>query len=229
MAFTVDDFDDLVRLLEERPDWRARLRQVLLPRELLELPAVVAQLVETSRATLARLDRVETRLGGVETQLSEVQAALRRLENDVGELRGSTWELRFRVDPEDWFSDLIADPVALSARQVKDLTEQYVAAGRLTEAERSHVRRTDLVIAGREDGEPAYLIVEASRTVSVYDVQRAADRATLLRKAAPRTRAVVAGKLIWVDADELARRRGVATLVEEVLPRNALTAEGEVE
>ena len=54
MAFTVEDFEDLVRLLEERPDWRARLRDLLLPREILELPAAVAQLAEISRVALAR-------------------------------------------------------------------------------------------------------------------------------------------------------------------------------
>jgi hypothetical protein len=43
MPFTVDDFEDLIRLLEERPDWRARLRDLLLPREILELPAAIAE------------------------------------------------------------------------------------------------------------------------------------------------------------------------------------------
>jgi hypothetical protein len=30
MAFTVSDFRDLIRLLEEHPDWRDELRRVLL-------------------------------------------------------------------------------------------------------------------------------------------------------------------------------------------------------
>lgn len=259
MPFTVDDFNDLVRLLEERPEWRARLRDLLLPKELIALPAVVAQLVEASRLALERLGRIEQRLDSVDRRLDgvvrwqgdadrrfdhldegmrrmssdvndvegtarrseenavEVAAALRRLENDVGELRGSTWETRFRIDPDFWFSELIAAPVALSGRHVAEMLHHHVAEGRLTPAEAAHIRRTDIVIEGVEAGEPAYLIVEVSRTVSTYDVQRAADRAILLRKAAPRVRAVAAGKFIRSDAVELAERRGVVTEVEDVV------------
>jgi hypothetical protein len=36
MAFTVQDFEDLVRLLEEKPEWRERMRQLILTRELLQ-------------------------------------------------------------------------------------------------------------------------------------------------------------------------------------------------
>ena len=46
MGFTVGDFQDLVRLLEERPEWRAELRRFVLSDDLLELPAVVRQLAE---------------------------------------------------------------------------------------------------------------------------------------------------------------------------------------
>lgn len=32
---TIQDFGDLVRLLEEHPEWRAELRRLVLPEELL--------------------------------------------------------------------------------------------------------------------------------------------------------------------------------------------------
>jgi len=38
-----------LRLLEARPEWRAELRRLLIPDELLELPAVVRQLAEDIR------------------------------------------------------------------------------------------------------------------------------------------------------------------------------------
>jgi DNA primase large subunit len=47
MAFTVQDFEDLVRLLEEKPEWRERMRQLILTRELLQLPDLVRQLIES--------------------------------------------------------------------------------------------------------------------------------------------------------------------------------------
>ena len=38
MAFTIEDYRDLVQLLSERPEWRSELRQLLLSDELLILP-----------------------------------------------------------------------------------------------------------------------------------------------------------------------------------------------
>ena len=46
MPFTVDDFEDLGRLLRERPEWQEQLRALVLTRELLDLPALVHQLAE---------------------------------------------------------------------------------------------------------------------------------------------------------------------------------------
>ena len=46
MSFTVDDFQDLIRLLQQHPERRAELRRHVLSDELLELPAVVRQIAE---------------------------------------------------------------------------------------------------------------------------------------------------------------------------------------
>lgn len=205
MAFAVDDFDDLVRLLEERPDWRARLRQVLLPRELLELPAVVAQLVETSRATLGRLDCVEARLDGIDGRLDGVDRRLGRLEGGVQELRGDVGGLKGSVarlhsdnsvlqgdrmeqryrDRTILFAHLLDDPIPFAPRELDGWLREHVSARRLTQAEAVRIARTDLVFGSSRDGQPAYLLVEVSWSVDVSDVQRAIERAALLRKAAP--------------------------------------------
>src|SRR5919201_2271813 len=44
MPFTVAEFHDLVRLVEERPEWRAELRRLVLTDELRALPEQVARL-----------------------------------------------------------------------------------------------------------------------------------------------------------------------------------------
>ena len=44
MPFTVAEFRDLVRLLEERPEWREELRRLVLTSELLALPEQIAEL-----------------------------------------------------------------------------------------------------------------------------------------------------------------------------------------
>ena len=44
MPFTIEDFHDLVRLVTERPEWRADLRRLVLTDELLSLPEQLAKL-----------------------------------------------------------------------------------------------------------------------------------------------------------------------------------------
>ena len=51
MPFELRDFQDLVRLLREHPDWREELRALLLTQELLTLPGLIAG------GQLARRDR----------------------------------------------------------------------------------------------------------------------------------------------------------------------------
>ena len=47
MAFSVEDFQDLLRLLEARPEWRAELRRLLIPDEVLDLPNALNRLAES--------------------------------------------------------------------------------------------------------------------------------------------------------------------------------------
>jgi len=51
MAFTVEDFEDMLRILERNPEWQERMRRAILSRELLELPerllSLVQQLIES--------------------------------------------------------------------------------------------------------------------------------------------------------------------------------------
>ncbi|MCS6962554.1 MAG: type II toxin-antitoxin system MqsA family antitoxin [Thermoflexus sp.] len=48
MAFTVRDFESLIRLLDRHPEWLEALRQRILTRELMEMPAALLALrVET--------------------------------------------------------------------------------------------------------------------------------------------------------------------------------------
>jgi hypothetical protein len=46
MPFELRDFQDLVQLLREHPDWREGLRALLLTQELLTLPGLVRELAE---------------------------------------------------------------------------------------------------------------------------------------------------------------------------------------
>ncbi|MFN3476911.1 MAG: hypothetical protein ACK4Z6_05090, partial [Candidatus Methylomirabilales bacterium] len=62
MPFSIEEFRDLLRILEQHPEWRAELRRWVLSEELLTLPQVDRELVEVQLQAEAHLEGVEARL-----------------------------------------------------------------------------------------------------------------------------------------------------------------------
>ena len=90
MAFTVQDFHDLVRLLGQHPEWRLELRRLVLAEELLELPRLVQelgeqtrQLAEAQRRTEARLEALAARVEALASRVEALAEAQQRTEGHV--------------------------------------------------------------------------------------------------------------------------------------------------
>jgi hypothetical protein len=277
MTFTVDDFQDLIRLLEQRPEWRAELRRHVLSEELLELPTVVrqladrvdqlaqqlaaltarvdqlaagqaqlvegqtqlaasqgqlaagqaqlaagqAQLVEGQAQLAERQTRSEQRLERIEVVLERLVEAQDRTESRVGRLEGDVLELRYARRGPAYFGRLARRLRVIEPGVLADLLDEAVAEGRLTEAERDTVLDADLVFAGRrrEDGAEVYLLAEISAGIRPHDVERAADRATLLQKLGRPVTPIVAGWQINAEAAILAAERGVVHVLNGQVAR----------
>ncbi|NIO70388.1 MAG: hypothetical protein GTN71_15520 [Anaerolineae bacterium] len=237
MPFTVEDFFDLARLLEQRPEWRAELRRLLLPDEVLSLPQTVQALAgqvqalaEEVRALAEAQRRTEEQVAAlVEAQrrieeqiaaLAEAQTALTSdvqlltkrvdsLSQDVGYLKGITLELRYRDRAPAYFRRLARRLRVLAAHELDTLLDEAVQAGKLAESEADEIMEADIVVRGRrrEDEAEVYLVAEVSWGVGPHDVERAAERAALLAKTGLLTIPVVAGKVITYEAANLARWR----------------------
>ena len=139
MPFTVEEFRDLVRILEEKPEWRAELRRLVLTEELLSLPEQVAALrAETERrfqemaATVDKLAREVARLG---IGMGDLQRTQKRLIIDVADLKGDSLERRYRERAPAYFGGLIRRARALTTEDLDELLEPAVDLGRLSEAE----------------------------------------------------------------------------------------------
>ncbi|MCS7065364.1 MAG: hypothetical protein NZL85_03700 [Fimbriimonadales bacterium] len=115
MPITVDDLNDLVRLLDEHPDWqealarrllsertlqqllrtepelRAALRRMILDEEFMQLPAIVRELVEVSRESVQRLDRLEQTVA----ELAEIS---RQSVERLGRVEARTEHLEQRME-----------------------------------------------------------------------------------------------------------------------------------
>lgn len=218
MAFTIDDFQDLLRLLEEHPEWRAELRRQVLTEELLELPALVRQLAEHLAALTSRVDalaeaqaRTELQLGALTDRVDALVAQVALLADRVGEHAGELLEVRYARRGPAYFSRLARRLRLLETGPLADLLDDAVRDGQLAEAEREDILQADLVFQGRrrEDDEEVYLLVEVSVGIGLHDVERASERAQMLAKLGRPVVAVVAGGRIDPETEAMARAHGV--------------------
>ena len=199
MNYTIDTVEDLVRILDEHPQWLDALRARLLPPAVLRLPEQLAELAarveeiaeQTKRfqaATEQRFDRMDQRLGRVEARLD-------RVIDDLGPLKGAH---AGNVAVKE--ASLIA--LDLGLRYRKSLTSMELVslsdAVDTTDVAANELRsfhRADVIVeAADREGERCYAAVEASYTVNGRGTARAIRNAGLLsRFTGRRSYAVVAG------------------------------------
>jgi cell division protein FtsB len=234
MPFELRDFQDLVRLLREHPDWREELRALLLTQELLTLPIFVRELaagqerlIETVAQLTVRLDQLTARMDQLtarmdqltETvaQLAEEQRRLtggqQRFEVQMAEMRGWFLEERYRTHAPAYFGRLLRQVQPVHMGRLADALKE-----RLAERELAEVLLADLILTGRLPT-PAgplaiWIVVEVSTTVDRRDVERAQRRAGLLRQARYPAVAVAGGREATAGARQEASETGVALLLD---------------
>ena len=98
---TVNDISDIVRILREHPEWADALRGILLGEEILKLPAMVAELVESNRLIQERLDGLDGRMGGLDGRMDGLDGRMDGLEGRMDGLEGRMGGLDGRMDGLD--------------------------------------------------------------------------------------------------------------------------------
>ena len=214
---TVNAIEDLIRILDERPEWNEALRTRMLSRELLELPQAFAEFAEST----------EQRLGVLETTLATLQDALSKFMANTDRRLMSLEEGQNRLDSR--LAPIVADHarngalrmVAHIARvvgcreyRVLDLGDMLnmtddadttgIPANELTSFENA-----DIIIEAtrRDNGESHYIAVEASYTGSWRDVDRATRNAGYLtRFTGQPAHAIVAAQRIRPGIERLVER-----------------------
>ena len=220
---TINTIEDLLRLLDENPEWLEALRARLLTRELLELPQTVANLTAEvaalsekvaalsaevaalsaevrafTAATNARFDRVDARFDRVETRLDRVESGIQSIRNDMGPLKAgharSAAERNAAAIADDLGLRLTG---VLTQSDLYALTDHADTSGIPKNTLRSF-NRADLVIEATDaQGETCYVAVEISFTANGRDTERAVRNAELLARFTGKVaHAVVAGERI---------------------------------
>ena len=221
MPFTVAEFHDLVRLVEERPEWRAELRRLVLTDELLALPEQVARLRHDTEqgfqqlaAQVAGLTAAQAR---TEEQLVTLSQAQGRTEEELRWLVSWQRGEAGRRDGERYERDILRQAPALfnggrgGATDHPDVQQRLTTqlgpllAGDLFNATDNPLL-ADLVWWKGEQ----MAVVEVSVQVDRQDVGRAERRAATLRRSGAPVMALVIGEQ-WAtpEAREQAQTRQV--------------------
>lgn len=132
MPFEVEDLRDLIRLLQQHPEWQEELGRYVLSRELLALPAEVrdlrAEMERSFRELARRLDELTEITRAHATRLDTIDARLDRLADTVSELTEITRAHASRLD------------------ELTEITRAQAASLReLTEITRAHANRLDTI------------------------------------------------------------------------------------
>ena len=224
MAFTVNDLQDLTRLLIERPEWLSEVRRIVLTDELLALPREVAEAQRRTDERFAELVEIQRRneeqlaelRRQTDARFAELTEAIRQLTLCFGEAQQRNEDrsvnisdlllkMRYRDKVGAIFGGRRRRPRVVDGGDVWELLRDH-----LDEGEIRRIVAADLIVRGgllppQGEGE-LWLVVEVSRVIDRNDVARAAERAALLRKAGLLVMPVAAGKRFT---------RGALTLSEE--------------
>ena len=160
--------------------------QARLEADVTELKADVTEL----KAGQARLEAGQARL---EIDVTELKAGQSRQEGTIGNLRGSYYELKIGNN----IASIINQHMNLRRIRVLkgsrapddmaflDLLLDAEDQGIITEQERAEATNVDIVLQAQTHPEQSriYIVIEISVTIANHDINRAAARADILRKA----------------------------------------------
>ena len=220
MAFTVEDYRDLVQLLSERPEWRSELRQLLLSDELLALPEIVRGLAEAQQRAEEQLSEIKTAMQHLTEQVAELTRDVReltenqqRIDNTVSRLKGESLEWSYRNKIYGYFGYLMRRLKVVDLSTIDEALETTLTSGEFRD-----VFRLDLLATGqlRESpgGPEVWLAIEISSVVDRNDVDRAWRRASLIRRVGPLVLPVAAGERATAGAETAACDQNVVLMTD---------------
>jgi predicted nuclease with TOPRIM domain len=187
--------------------------QVELRRDVDDVKATTVRL-ESGQVELRRdVDDVKATTARLESGVNELRRDVDVLKVDVGDLKGTSLEAWWQAHPHLLVRGL-RRPAVVPFAELDDL----IAERKLPPAEEDSLRRLYLVVRGRVPGDGSaerYFAVEVSAVVDTYDVERASERAAILRKLGLDARALVAGNTILPEAEAEARDRDVGVALRE--------------
>ena len=176
MALTREDLQSLLQWLDEDPQFRAELR-----RRLLAEPLIVEIRLPTDWMT-----RVDERLERLEDDVGTLKRDVEMLKRDMGIVKGKVLEVDYRTKAASIFGIFLRNGRDAS-EFVSTKLDESEAKGLVTPQESEFVMAADLlwmgnIRRGKFEGETLVLVGESSWRIEADDVERAVEKAKILRK-----------------------------------------------
>jgi uncharacterized protein YdcH (DUF465 family) len=213
MTLTINNFSDLLHIVETRPEWRHKLIKALFPE--IDVPKAFQDLADSQKIANAWLERLSTSYDQLDARNSRMETDVAEIKADVAELKTDVVELK--TDMKD-YRDKAISIFGRYLQRGRDVTSEVADqlrtaedAGKITEQEFDQVLATDLLWEGqlRRTEDKVILVIETSWLAEIADVERAVTRANILRRIGLRALPVVAGREWTEEANEAAREQKV--------------------
>ena len=183
---TFNSPEDILKALDENPQWRAAVRDRILGEELLQLPARFEAFRQDMTAFAKSTDE---RLGRLEEGQQEIRADMAILKEGQQEIRADMAILKGHHARNAAVTESRRICRTLDCRQTRlmdgDWSENLVDHGDTTNiptGDLTSFQNADLIIqaTNRENGRTVYVPVEASFTARSHDFDRASRNARLI-------------------------------------------------
>ena len=217
-----NQISEILAALDSDPQVEEALRQRILTRELLDLPQKVADLAD---AVVRMAEVFDRRLTILEERVDDLAAEQRIMRGQLNNLTGIDYERRVvrrasRIVRR--YLGVRSAEVLLAINRpdgdtIANLSNDSADQGIITEDDADELDRTDVILRGSSpEGEEVYVVGEISITIDDSDVDRARDRARILRTASDTTtHAAVIGTSISDANRERAGNSGVTVIIQD--------------
>lgn len=203
----IKTIDDLERILLQRPDWKERIRKLILTERLIDLPATFDNFVENDFNPLK--DKVD-RLSDDVSVLKQDVAVLKQ---DVGELKGDVLEIKFQNKIGSYLGRLLSKVRLVDPSKLADALYEALDKGIITEQDVDDTLLVDAVAEGylrKPEPKKVLVAVEVSNVIDKNDVLRVFKRANIIFKVYNTQCIPIAyGNKLTSGAKDLAEQNGV--------------------
>ncbi len=172
MGYVINTIEDLERILRENPEWRERIRSLILEEELRRLPARFERFVEEEFRPLK---------ADVEILKKDVGV----LKIDVAKLRGESFERKVRENAPAFLGRVIRRLRPIDKFTLADILDDAIDSGLIDEDMKDFALKVDFAGKGRlkETGKEVHIALEATLTLYPEDVEKVFKRAMIISKA----------------------------------------------